>query len=61
MRQNRKSQVCIRNGGRFGMATHCWWTTSFCRRWCRDAYLHEIALDRAAITRWFGAKEESAP
>jgi hypothetical protein len=54
MRQNRKPQVCDRCGGRFGMVTHRWWGNKFCRRSCRDAYLHEIALDRAAIARWFG-------
>jgi hypothetical protein len=54
MRQNGKPQVCDRCGGRFGMVTHRWWGNKFCTRSCRDAYLHEIALDRAAITRWFG-------
>jgi hypothetical protein len=52
--QIRKHQVCDRCGRRFGMVTHRWWGNKFCRRSCRDAYLHEIALDRAAIARWFG-------
>jgi len=53
MRQNRKSLVCDRCGGRFGMVTHRWWGNKFCKRSCKDAYLREIALDRAAIARWF--------
>jgi hypothetical protein len=53
MRQNRNPQVCGRCGGRFGMVTHRWWGNKFCRRSCRDAYLREIAVDRAAIAQWF--------
>jgi hypothetical protein len=54
MRHNRKPLVCDRCGGRFGMVTHRWWGNKFCKRSCKDAYLREIALDRAAIARWFG-------
>jgi hypothetical protein len=54
MRQSRKPQVCDRCGGRFGMVTHRWWGNKFCKRSCKDAYLREIALDRAAMARWFG-------
>jgi hypothetical protein len=54
MRQNRKPQVCDRCGRRFGMLTHRWWGNKFCKRSCKDAYLREVALDRAAIARWFG-------
>ncbi len=54
MRQNRKPQVCDRCGGRFGMVTHRWWGNKFCKRSYKDAYLREIALDRAAMARWFG-------
>jgi len=35
------------------MVTHRWWGNKFCKRSCKDAYLREIALDRAAIARWF--------
>jgi hypothetical protein len=53
MRQNRKPLACDRCGGRFGMVTHRWWGNKFCKRSCKDVYLREIALDRAAIARWF--------
>jgi hypothetical protein len=53
MRQNRKPQVCDRCGGHFGMVTHRWWGNKFCNRSCKDAHLREIALDQAAIARWF--------
>jgi hypothetical protein len=54
MRQNRKPLVCDRCGGRFGMVMHGWWGNKFCKRSCKDTYLRQIALDRAAIARWFG-------
>ena len=50
--QIRKLQVCYRWGGRFGMVTHRWWGNKFCKRTCRDNYIHEVALDRDAIRRW---------
>jgi hypothetical protein len=50
-----KHQVCDRCGGRFGMVTHRWWGSKFCKRTCKDAYLREVALDRDTIRRWFGA------
>ena len=49
----RQPQVCNHCGGRFGMVTHRWWGSKFCKRTCKDAYLHEVKLDRDAIRRWF--------
>jgi hypothetical protein len=49
-----KHQVCDRCGGRFGMVTHRWWGSKFCRRTCKDAHLREVTLDRDTIRRWFG-------
>src|SRR5262249_19449573 len=49
-----KHQVCDRCGGRFGMVTHRWWGSKFCKRTCKDAYLREVALERDTIRRWFG-------
>ena len=48
-----KHQVCVHCGGRFGMVTHRWWGSKFCKKSCRDAYLREVTLDRATIRRWF--------
>jgi hypothetical protein len=47
-----KHQVCDHCGGRFGMVTHRWWGNKFCKRTCKDAYLHEVLLDRNIIRRW---------
>ena len=47
-----KHQVCDHCGGRFGMVTHRWWGNKFCKRTCKDAYLHEVSLDRNIIRRW---------
>jgi hypothetical protein len=45
---------CVHCGGRFGMVTHRWWGSKFCKRTCKDAYLREVTLDRDTIRRWFG-------
>jgi hypothetical protein len=42
----REPQVCNHCGGRFGLVTHRWWSNKFCKRACKDAYLHEVALGR---------------
>jgi hypothetical protein len=55
-----KHQVCDRCGGRFGMVTHRWWGSKFCRRTCKDAYLREVTLDRDTIRRWFGLRVSRA-
>jgi hypothetical protein len=47
-----KHQVCDHCGGRFGMVTHRWWGNKFCKRTCKDAYLHEVSLDQDMIRRW---------
>ncbi|MFZ2082475.1 MAG: hypothetical protein WAV38_38630 [Xanthobacteraceae bacterium] len=49
-----KHQVCDHCGGRFGLVTHRWWGNKFCKKVCKDAYVHEIVLDRDTICRWFG-------
>jgi hypothetical protein len=49
-----KHQGCDHCGGRFGLVTHRWWGNKFCKKVCKDAYVHEIWLDRDAIRRWFG-------
>jgi hypothetical protein len=36
-----KHQVCDHCGGRFGMVTHRWWGSKFCKRTCKNAYLRE--------------------
>jgi hypothetical protein len=56
-----KHQVCNRCGRRFGMVTHRWWGSKFCRRTCKDAYLREITLDRDTIRRWFGFLAQHEP
>ena len=50
----RSRQVCDHCGGPFGMVTHRWWGNKFCKRRCKDAYLHEIVLDRTTVHRWCG-------
>ena len=47
-----KHRVCDPCGGRFGMVTHRWWGNKFCKRTCKDTYLHEVSLDRNIIRRW---------
>ena len=62
MRQQQvcKHQVCDRCGGCFGMVTHRWWGSKFCKRTCKDAYLREVTLDRDTIRRWFGPRVSRA-
>jgi hypothetical protein len=50
----RSRQVCDHCGGPFGMATHRWWGSKFCKRRCKDAYLREIMLDRDTVHRLCG-------
>jgi hypothetical protein len=50
----RPRQVCDHCGGPFGMVTHRWWGSKFCKRRCKDAYLREIMLDRDTVHRWCG-------
>ena len=47
-------QVCDHCGGLFGMVTHRWWGSKFCKRRCKDAYRREIMLDRDTVLRWCG-------
>jgi hypothetical protein len=54
----KKPQVCDHCGGRFGMVTYRWWGNKFCKRACKDAYLHEVARDRDKILRWYGLLRE---
>lgn len=49
-----RRQVCAHCGGPFGMVTHRWWGSKFCKRRCKQAYLREIMLDRDAVHRWCG-------
>jgi hypothetical protein len=48
----RKHQVCDHCGGRFGMVTHRWWGSKFCKRTCKDAYESRVMLDRNTLLRW---------
>jgi len=48
----RSRQVCDHCSGPFGMVTHRWWGSKFCRRRCKNAYLRETMIDRYAIHRW---------
>jgi hypothetical protein len=50
----RSRQVCDHCGGPFGMVTHRWWGSKFCKRTCKHAYLRKIRLDRDAVYRWCG-------
>jgi hypothetical protein len=50
----RSRQVCAHCGGPFGMVTHRWWGSKFCKHRCKDAYVREIMLDRETIHRWWG-------
>ncbi len=52
VQRTQKRQACDHCGGRFGLVTHRWWGTKFCKRACRDNYIREVALDRDAIRRW---------
>jgi hypothetical protein len=42
-------QRCDRCGGPFGLVTHRWWGSKFCKRRCKEAHLREIMLDRRRI------------
>jgi hypothetical protein len=55
----RSRQVCDHCGGPFGMVTHRWWGSKFCKRKCKEAYLREIVLGRCAIQRWCGLYAQS--
>jgi hypothetical protein len=50
----RPPQVCNHYGGRFGVMTHRWWGSKFCKMTCKDAYLRELALGRDKIRRGSG-------
>ena len=50
----RSRQVCDHCGGPFGMVTHRWWGSKFCKHKCKDAYLREIMRDRDMLHRWSG-------
>jgi len=50
----RSRQVCDHCGGPFGMVTHRWWGSKFCKRRCKDSYLREIMLDRNTVHRLLG-------
>jgi hypothetical protein len=50
----RPRQACDHCGGPFGMVTHRWWGSKFCKRRCKEAYLREIMLDRDTVHRWCG-------
>jgi hypothetical protein len=46
-------QRCDRCSGPFGLVTHRWWGSKFCKRRCKEAHLREIMLDRRrTIYRW---------
>jgi hypothetical protein len=48
-------QRCDRCAGPFGLVTHRWWGSKFCKRRCKQAHLREIMLDRRrTIHRWCG-------
>jgi hypothetical protein len=47
----KQHQACDHCGGHFGMVTHRWWGSKFCRRTCRDAYRREVALGRDRLFR----------
>jgi len=56
----RPRQRCSHCGGPFGMVTHRWWGSKFCKRRCKEAYLREIMLDRSMIGRWWNSAPEQA-
>jgi hypothetical protein len=48
-------QLCDHCGGPFGLVTHRWWGSKFCKRRCKQAHLREIMLDRRrTIHGWCG-------
>jgi hypothetical protein len=50
----RRRQVCAHCSGPFGMVTHRWWGSKFCKRRCKEAHLREVMLDRDAVHPWCG-------
>ena len=50
----KQHQACDHCGGRFGLVTHRWWGSRFCRRTCKDAYLREVAFGRDRLMGWCG-------
>jgi len=40
----RARQLCDHCGGPFGLVTHRWWGSKFCKRRCKDAHIREIML-----------------
>jgi hypothetical protein len=36
--------LCHHCGGPFGLVTHRWWGSKFCKRRCKDAHIREIML-----------------
>jgi len=47
-------QACDHCGGRFGLVTHRWWGSKFCKRACKNAYRGEVALMREKLFFWHG-------
>jgi hypothetical protein len=56
----KKPEVCDLCGGHFGMVRYRWWGNKFCKRTCKDTYLHEAALDRDKILCWYGRLREAS-
>jgi hypothetical protein len=51
----RARQVCDHCGGPFGLVTHRWWGSKFCKRRCKEAHIREkIMLANWTIHRWCG-------
>lgn len=50
----RARQLCDHCGGQFGLVTHRWWGSKFCKRRCKEGHIREIMLDRRTIHRWCG-------
>jgi hypothetical protein len=51
----RARQLCDHCGGPFGMVTHRWWGSKFCRRRCKEAHIREAMLNgRMTILRLCG-------
>ena len=42
----RRAQRCCDHCGRpFGMVTHRWWGSKFCKRKCKETHIREIMLN----------------
>jgi hypothetical protein len=50
-RAQRTRQVCDHCGGPFGMVTHRWWGSKFCKRGCKDAHRRETMLQHNLVHR----------